>query len=78
MHLNNVYVPSMKNYAGTYLEWIQACSGSLASELVDGYAQPFFKFLLLELPQKGNNCASPCEMAEIVISYLEEKGYLQA
>ncbi|TYG40490.1 hypothetical protein ES288_D12G097000v1 [Gossypium darwinii] len=32
----------------------------------------------LELPQKGNNCASPCEMAEIVISYLEEKGYLQA
>ncbi|KAA3461467.1 Adenylyl-sulfate kinase, chloroplastic [Gossypium australe] len=33
---------------------------------------------MLELPQKGNNCASPCEMAEIVISYLEEKGYLQA
>ncbi|XP_017635046.1 adenylyl-sulfate kinase 3-like isoform X3 [Gossypium arboreum] len=32
----------------------------------------------LELPQKGNNCASPCEIAEIVISYLEEKGYLQA
>ncbi|XVF15424.1 hypothetical protein REPUB_Repub09cG0151900 [Reevesia pubescens] len=32
----------------------------------------------LELPQKGNNCASPCEMAETVISYLEEKGYLQA
>ncbi|PPS06976.1 hypothetical protein GOBAR_AA13665 [Gossypium barbadense] len=33
---------------------------------------------MLELPQKGNNCASPCEIAEIVISYLEEKGYLQA
>ncbi|XP_039003727.1 adenylyl-sulfate kinase 3-like isoform X1 [Hibiscus syriacus] len=32
----------------------------------------------LELPQKGNICASPCEMAETVISYLEEKGYLQA
>ncbi|XWS29703.1 hypothetical protein CRYUN_Cryun24cG0052900 [Craigia yunnanensis] len=35
-------------------------------------------FIELELPQKGNNCASPCEMAEIVISYLEEKGYLHA
>ncbi|XVE82938.1 hypothetical protein DITRI_Ditri16bG0045300 [Diplodiscus trichospermus] len=32
----------------------------------------------LILPQKGNNCASPSEMAETVISYLEEKGYLQA
>ncbi|KAE8671469.1 Adenylyl-sulfate kinase 2 [Hibiscus syriacus] len=32
----------------------------------------------LELPQKGNICASPCEMADNVISYLEEKGYLQA
>ncbi|XWS41773.1 hypothetical protein CRYUN_Cryun17cG0111900 [Craigia yunnanensis] len=32
----------------------------------------------LELPQKGKNCASPCEMAETVISYLEEKDYLQA
>ncbi|XP_039009706.1 adenylyl-sulfate kinase 3-like [Hibiscus syriacus] len=32
----------------------------------------------LELPQKGNICASPCEMAETVVSYLEEKGYLQA
>ncbi|KAE8704859.1 Adenylyl-sulfate kinase 1 [Hibiscus syriacus] len=32
----------------------------------------------LELPQKGNICASPCEMADTVISYLEEKGYLQA
>ncbi|GMJ08050.1 hypothetical protein HRI_004474200 [Hibiscus trionum] len=32
----------------------------------------------LELPQKGNICASPCEMAETMISYLEEKGYLQA
>ncbi|XVE87002.1 hypothetical protein DITRI_Ditri18aG0080700 [Diplodiscus trichospermus] len=32
----------------------------------------------LELPQKGNNSASPCEMAETVISYLDEKGYLKA
>ncbi|XP_022751204.1 adenylyl-sulfate kinase 3-like isoform X4 [Durio zibethinus] len=32
----------------------------------------------LVLPQKGNDCASPCEMAETVISYLEEKGYLLA
>ncbi|XP_022739984.1 adenylyl-sulfate kinase 3-like [Durio zibethinus] len=32
----------------------------------------------LVLPQKGSNCASPCEMAETVISYLEEKGYLVA
>ncbi|KAK8653653.1 hypothetical protein V6N13_127643 [Hibiscus sabdariffa] len=32
----------------------------------------------LELPQKGNVCTSPCEMAETLISYLEEKGYLQA
>ncbi|PPR91560.1 hypothetical protein GOBAR_AA29118 [Gossypium barbadense] len=32
----------------------------------------------LALPPKGNSCASPCEMAETVISYLEEKGYLHA
>ncbi|OMO56456.1 Adenylylsulfate kinase [Corchorus capsularis] len=32
----------------------------------------------LVLPQNEENCASPCEMAESVISYLEEKGYLQA
>ncbi|KAE8709575.1 Adenylyl-sulfate kinase 2 [Hibiscus syriacus] len=32
----------------------------------------------LALPPKGNSCASPSEMAETVISYLEEKGYLQA
>ncbi|XP_037497929.1 adenylyl-sulfate kinase 3 isoform X2 [Jatropha curcas] len=30
------------------------------------------------LTQKGNNCVSPCEMAETVISYLEDKGYLEA
>ncbi|KAE8695966.1 Adenylyl-sulfate kinase 1 [Hibiscus syriacus] len=39
---------------------------------------PFPPILQLELPQKGNICASPCEMAETVVSYLEEKGYLQA
>ncbi|EOX91682.1 hypothetical protein QUC31_003242 [Theobroma cacao] len=32
----------------------------------------------LVLPQKGINYASPCEMAETVISFLEEKGFLQA
>ncbi|GMI68031.1 hypothetical protein HRI_000472400 [Hibiscus trionum] len=32
----------------------------------------------LSLPPKGNSCASPSEMAETVMSYLEEKGYLQA
>ncbi|XVF59270.1 hypothetical protein PTKIN_Ptkin07bG0262100 [Pterospermum kingtungense] len=32
----------------------------------------------LVLPERGNDRASPCEMAETVISYLEEKGYLQA
>ncbi|KAE8707020.1 Adenylyl-sulfate kinase 2 [Hibiscus syriacus] len=32
----------------------------------------------LTLPPKGYSCASPSEMAETVISYLEEKGYLQA
>ncbi|PSS21227.1 Adenylyl-sulfate kinase [Actinidia chinensis var. chinensis] len=32
----------------------------------------------IELQQKGTICASPCEMAETVISYLEEKGYLNA
>ncbi|GMN37901.1 hypothetical protein TIFTF001_007183 [Ficus carica] len=30
------------------------------------------------LSQKGGSCASPCEMAEEVMSYLEEKGFLQA
>ncbi|KAF2294717.1 hypothetical protein GH714_015717 [Hevea brasiliensis] len=30
------------------------------------------------LKQKGDNCASPCNMAETVIRYLEEKGYLRA
>ncbi|XP_031257736.1 adenylyl-sulfate kinase 3-like isoform X1 [Pistacia vera] len=30
------------------------------------------------LRQKEDNCASPCEMAETVIAYLDEKGYLQA
>ncbi|XP_050205854.1 adenylyl-sulfate kinase 3 isoform X1 [Mercurialis annua] len=30
------------------------------------------------LKQDGDNCASPCNMAETVISYLEEKGYLLA
>ncbi|KAF2295564.1 hypothetical protein GH714_033202 [Hevea brasiliensis] len=30
------------------------------------------------LKQMGDDCSSPCDMAETVISYLEEKGYLQA
>ncbi|KAG2724151.1 hypothetical protein I3760_01G004800 [Carya illinoinensis] len=30
------------------------------------------------IQQKGEDCISPCEMAETVISYLEERGYLQA
>lgn len=30
------------------------------------------------LSQKGGACTSPCEMAEEVMSYLEEKGFLQA
>ncbi|XP_027345853.1 adenylyl-sulfate kinase 3-like isoform X3 [Abrus precatorius] len=30
------------------------------------------------LQQKGNDCKSPSDMAEIVISYLEENGYLRA
>lgn len=30
------------------------------------------------LGHKGGACASPCEMAEEVMSYLEEKGFLQA
>ncbi|KAG8641131.1 adenylyl-sulfate kinase 3 isoform X2 [Manihot esculenta] len=30
------------------------------------------------LKQMGDDCPSPCDMAETVISYLEEKGYLQA
>ncbi|KAJ7952756.1 Adenylyl-sulfate kinase [Quillaja saponaria] len=30
------------------------------------------------LQQKGKDCVSPRDMAETVISYLEEKGYLQA
>ncbi|XP_021688286.2 adenylyl-sulfate kinase, chloroplastic isoform X3 [Hevea brasiliensis] len=30
------------------------------------------------LKQMGDDCSSPCDMAETVISYLKEKGYLQA
>ncbi|KAH7520298.1 hypothetical protein FEM48_Zijuj08G0129300 [Ziziphus jujuba var. spinosa] len=32
----------------------------------------------IALQQKGKDCLSPSDMAETVISYLEEKGYLQA
>ncbi|KAL6213291.1 hypothetical protein ACLB2K_012738 [Fragaria x ananassa] len=32
----------------------------------------------IALKHKGGECMSPCEMAEEVISYLEEKGFLQA
>ncbi|PRQ22764.1 putative adenylyl-sulfate kinase [Rosa chinensis] len=32
----------------------------------------------IALRHTGGECASPCEMAEEVISYLEEKGFLQA
>ncbi|CAN6541967.1 unnamed protein product [Malus baccata var. baccata] len=34
--------------------------------------------LQIVLQQKGTDCVTPGEMAETVISYLEEKGYLQA
>lgn len=30
------------------------------------------------LQQKESECVSPCEMAEEVICFLEEKGYLKA
>ena len=35
-------------------------------------------FLQIVLRQKAGNCFPPSAMAETVISYLEEKGYLQA
>eukprot|EP00257_Ricinus_communis_P026822 XP_025014236.1 adenylyl-sulfate kinase, chloroplastic isoform X3 [Ricinus communis] len=42
----------------------------------DPYEPPLNCEIVLE--QKGDYCASPCDMAETVISYLEEKGYLRA
>ncbi|KAM5549554.1 adenylyl-sulfate kinase 3 [Rosa sericea] len=42
----------------------------------DPYESPLNCEIALRL--KGGECASPCEMAEEVISYLEEKGFLQA
>ncbi|TYH44961.1 hypothetical protein ES332_D11G231700v1 [Gossypium tomentosum] len=44
---------------------------------VDDPYEPPLNFEIV-LPEKGNNIASPYEMAETVISYLEEKGYLRA
>ncbi|XP_057492932.1 adenylyl-sulfate kinase, chloroplastic isoform X2 [Actinidia eriantha] len=42
----------------------------------DPYEPPLNSEIVLQ--QKGSVCASPCEMADTVISYLEEKGYLNA
>ncbi|XP_044470637.1 adenylyl-sulfate kinase 3 [Mangifera indica] len=42
----------------------------------DPYEPPLNSEIVLR--QKEENCTSPCEMAETVISYLDEKGYLQA
>ncbi|XP_070672342.1 adenylyl-sulfate kinase 3 isoform X4 [Malus domestica] len=42
----------------------------------DPYEPPLKCEIVLQ--QKGGDCVSPGEMAETVISYLEEKGYLQA
>ncbi|XP_057731905.1 adenylyl-sulfate kinase 3-like isoform X1 [Arachis stenosperma] len=43
----------------------------------DPYEPPSSCEIVLQ-QQQGNGFKSPCEMAEIVISYLEEKGYLRA
>ncbi|KAG5535501.1 hypothetical protein RHGRI_023314 [Rhododendron griersonianum] len=40
----------------------------------DPYEPPLNSEIVLQ--QKGGVCASPCDMAETVISYLEENGYL--
>lgn len=42
----------------------------------DPYEPPLNSEIVLQ--QKGGVCASPCDMAETVISYLEENGYLIA
>jgi len=42
----------------------------------DPYEQPLNCEIVLEY--KGGDGASPCVMAEKVVSYLEEKGYLEA
>ncbi|KAK3416542.1 hypothetical protein EUGRSUZ_H02306 [Eucalyptus grandis] len=42
----------------------------------DPYEPPLDCEIVLQ--QKGSKCASPCEMAEEVIGFLEEKGYLRA
>ncbi|XP_044483828.1 adenylyl-sulfate kinase 3-like isoform X1 [Mangifera indica] len=42
----------------------------------DPYEPPLNCEIVLQ--QKEDNCASPCEMAETVISYLHVKGYLHA
>ncbi|MED6211647.1 Adenylyl-sulfate kinase 2, chloroplastic [Stylosanthes scabra] len=43
----------------------------------DPYEPPSSCEIVLQ-QQQGNGFKSPCDMAEIVISYLEEKGYLRA
>ncbi|CAL5324541.1 unnamed protein product [Camellia sinensis] len=42
----------------------------------DPYEAPLNSEIVLQL--KGEVCASPSEMAETVIDYLKEKGYLNA
>ncbi|GMY11906.1 adenylyl-sulfate kinase 3 isoform X1 [Fagus crenata] len=42
----------------------------------DPYESPLKCEIVLQ--QKEGDCVSPCDMAETVMSYLEEKGYLQA
>ncbi|XP_057542607.1 adenylyl-sulfate kinase 3-like isoform X2 [Amaranthus tricolor] len=42
----------------------------------DPYERPLNCEIVLQ--QKSDTCTSPCEMAETVVSYLEDHGYLQA
>ncbi|CAO2830408.1 unnamed protein product [Amaranthus hypochondriacus] len=42
----------------------------------DPYEPPLNCEIVLQ--QKADTCTSPCEMAEIIVSYLEDHGYLQA
>ncbi|CAL5363925.1 unnamed protein product [Camellia sinensis] len=59
-----------------HLKSMGAASKSRFTGIDDPYEAPLNSEIVLQ--QKGEVCASPSEMAETVIAYLKEKGYLHA
>ncbi|CAL5366414.1 unnamed protein product [Camellia sinensis] len=59
-----------------HLKSMGAASKSRFTGIDDPYEAPLNSEIVLQ--QKGEVCASPSEMAETVLAYLKEKGYLNA